>query len=219
MGGAFSFALIALITHEIVLSLVVGFSVWFSVFLIFSFIDQQKRQALKASGIQEVDTMDGFQFEHYLVELFKSHHFSAKKTSDRNDFGADLLLKKDGKNIVVQAKRHKSNVGIQAVQEVLGAQAYYKAQEAWVVTNSGYTKPAVDLARKSNVRLIDRNGLIKLQNKSSGNTSPSKIKKEVEAKEKKTCEKCGGDMVLRRGKKGIFYGCKNFPQCRNTENA
>ncbi len=30
-----------------------------------------------------------------------------------------------------------------------------------------------------------------------------------------TCEKCGGEMVLRKGK-SEFYGCSNFPSCTNT---
>ena len=79
MGGVFSFVLAILKTHDIKSSLILGFSVWLFIFLIFLFIDQQKRQTLKKSGIQNVDTMDGFQFEHYLVELFKSHRYSAKK--------------------------------------------------------------------------------------------------------------------------------------------
>lgn len=36
-----------------------------------------------------------------------------------------------------------------------------------------------------------------------------------------TCYKCGAEMVLREAKKGKnkgnkFYGCSNFPKCRNT---
>ena len=30
------------------------------------------------------------------------------------------------------------------------------------------------------------------------------------------CE-CGNPMILRNGKKGPFYGCAAFPQCRNTK--
>jgi hypothetical protein len=30
-----------------------------------------------------------------------------------------------------------------------------------------------------------------------------------------TCE-CGRPMVLRNGKRGVFYGCSGFPQCRRT---
>ena len=32
-----------------------------------------------------------------------------------------------------------------------------------------------------------------------------------------TCE-CGSPMVLREGKKGPFYGCVAFPQCRKTKD-
>lgn len=31
------------------------------------------------------------------------------------------------------------------------------------------------------------------------------------------CEDCGGDMVLRKGKWGSFYGCSNFPECKATK--
>ncbi|MCR4681811.1 MAG: topoisomerase DNA-binding C4 zinc finger domain-containing protein [Clostridiales bacterium] len=28
------------------------------------------------------------------------------------------------------------------------------------------------------------------------------------------CPRCGGDLVLRHGKYGDFYGCSNYPECR-----
>jgi DNA helicase-4 len=31
------------------------------------------------------------------------------------------------------------------------------------------------------------------------------------------CEECGGEMVLRKGRYGSFYGCTNFPDCRHTK--
>lgn len=30
------------------------------------------------------------------------------------------------------------------------------------------------------------------------------------------CPKCGGQLVKRKGKYGVFYGCSNFPRCRFT---
>ena len=30
------------------------------------------------------------------------------------------------------------------------------------------------------------------------------------------CPKCGGSLVLRKGKYGEFYGCSNYPKCRYT---
>lgn len=32
------------------------------------------------------------------------------------------------------------------------------------------------------------------------------------------CPKCGGELVKRKGKFGVFMGCSNFPTCRYTEN-
>jgi restriction system protein len=60
----------------------------------------------------------------------------------------------------VQAKRYKANVGNRAVQMILGAKKYYGCDEAWIITNSFYTKAAIQMASKTEVRLYDRNGLL-----------------------------------------------------------
>ncbi|MGA1846682.1 type I DNA topoisomerase [Deferribacter abyssi] len=33
------------------------------------------------------------------------------------------------------------------------------------------------------------------------------------------CEKCGGKMVLKRGRRGSFFACENYPECKNTKSA
>ena len=70
-----------------------------------------------------------------------------------------MVLKKGRKKIVIQAKRWKGNVGISAVQEVVGAKSYYKAKYAMVITNSGFTRSAKDLANVNNVILWNRHTL------------------------------------------------------------
>ena len=32
------------------------------------------------------------------------------------------------------------------------------------------------------------------------------------------CPKCGGELITRNGKNGVFIGCSNFPKCRYTRN-
>ncbi len=32
------------------------------------------------------------------------------------------------------------------------------------------------------------------------------------------CEKCGGKMVLKRGRFGQFWGCEKYPECKNIQN-
>lgn len=41
-------------------------------------------------------------------------------------------------------------------------------------------------------------------------------KKELNLLKDKICPKCGGNLVLKHGKYGDFYGCSNFPNCRYT---
>jgi restriction system protein len=65
-----------------------------------------------------------------------------------------LIVKKDGRVIVVQAKRHQKPVGNKAVQEVLGAVGFYSADEGWVVTSSSFTPSAKALAQKSGIKLF-----------------------------------------------------------------
>ena len=104
--------------------------------------------------------MTGEEFERFLGELFKRRGFKVSYTATSGDYGADLILK-DGKDIIaVQAKRYSGSVGVKAVQEIIGAVKMYDATEAWVVTNSYYTKQAVKLATINDVYLIDRKELI-----------------------------------------------------------
>ncbi len=44
------------------------------------------------------------------------------------------------------------------------------------------------------------------------------LARKLQGKEKKRCSDCGKEMVLRDGKYGEFWGCKGYPDCKNTEN-
>jgi restriction system protein len=129
-------------------------------------IDQQNYvKKLQASDMAAVDVMTGREFELYLEVLFQTLGYVAEQLPTSKDFGADLILVSGDKRIAVQAKRYKANVGNRAVQMILGAKSYYGCQEAWIVTNSFYTKAAIQMATKTNVVLVDRNGLLDLMTK------------------------------------------------------
>lgn len=36
---------------------------------------------------------------------------------------------------------------------------------------------------------------------------------------KGVCPRCGGQLILRQGKYGSFYGCSNYPKCKFTHNS
>ena len=112
--------------------------------------------------IDELKKLSGIEFEDYLAELFKSQGYQVEMTPLTGDYGADLILHKDQQRIAVQAKCYTGSVGISAVQEALSGMAYYRCHSAWVVTTGNYTPNAVELAKKSNVRLFGSNELGKL---------------------------------------------------------
>lgn len=52
--------------------------------------------------------------------------------------------------------KYASNIGIKAIQEIIGAVKHYKADQSMVVTNRYYTKAAMELTKTNNVELMDR---------------------------------------------------------------
>lgn len=118
----------------------------------------------KSSTRDELHNMSGIEFEAWVVKVLKENGFSdVRGTPASGDQGADIIAKKDGRNIIIQAKRHKGTVGNKAVQEVIGALQYYDGNEGWVITNSIFTSSAIALAQKCQIKLIDGNALSRIQ--------------------------------------------------------
>jgi restriction system protein len=182
---------------------------------------QRKRKILFDSGIDTIDNMSGVVFEKYLLEHFKHLGYSGQLTPSTADYGADLVLQKDGRRVVVQAKRWKNNVGVDAIQQVIGAIKYYDANKGMVVTNSSFTENAYELANSNGIELWDRKKLIEIMSNSKGkeitdNIVKDKVYSETAITEEKVCPKCGQAMVIKEGKYGRFWGCTGYPNCKLT---
>lgn len=130
---------------------------------------------LSRSGIAEIDTMDGRTFEVFLSTLFRSLGYGVELTRYRGDYGADLVVKRDGRKIVVQAKRWKKAVGVKAVQEAVAAKAMYDCEGALVVANRDYTEQARRLARANKVELWDRDKLVSTLLATKGKTKEHSV--------------------------------------------
>ncbi|MBO5620546.1 MAG: restriction endonuclease [Butyrivibrio sp.] len=120
----------------------------------------KKRKYLN-SPLAAVDHMSGEDFEKYLAAHFRKLGYRVRLTAGSGDFGADLVCKKNHETIVVQAKRYKKSVGIEAIQQIVASKAYYKADKCMVVTNSYFTKAAIKLAESNHVQLWDRHSINK----------------------------------------------------------
>ena len=84
----------------------------------------------------------------------------------------------------------------------------------------GYENPVI---KESDVRRITR--LLMASNTDSKETRKdhvknirANVKKRQETIASGKCPRCGGDLVLRKGKYGPFYGCSNYPKCTFIQN-
>ena len=116
-------------------------------------------------SIEEIDKMDGIEFELVLQTLFQKMGYNVELTSHTNDMGADLILSKYGERISVQAKNWSANVGNSAIQEVVTSLKVYKTQRGMVITSSDFTNQAKTLVHHNHVELWNREKLIETLNR------------------------------------------------------
>lgn len=124
--------------------------------------NRNRKLKLRDSGIYRIDRMTGTEFEEYLTVFFENLGYKVEEIGGKGDKGADRLLtdSKSGKRICVQAKCWAKNVTFEAVQQVFTARTLYNCQEAWIITNRGFTKQVRQTADKLGIELWDRERLI-----------------------------------------------------------
>jgi len=93
-------------------------------------------------------------FEHHCADILRQQGWAAQTTRASGDQGIDVLAERAGVRIVIQCKYYSKPVGNAAVQEAFAALAHARAQIAAVVTNSRYTRSALQLGRDTGVYLL-----------------------------------------------------------------
>ena len=121
------------------------------------FYNQQQKK------INISDNYDGYRFEAFCGELLKNEGFTnIRVTKSSNDYGADVLAEKDDVKYAIQCKRYSNSVGLKSVQEVIASKSVYNCHVAVVMTNSYFTKSAIELAAKNGVLLWGGDKLSKM---------------------------------------------------------
>ena len=122
----------------------------------------KNQDSIDIFNISQIDSLNGQEFENLLKIIFEKQGYEVALTKKSHDYGADLVLRKNKVVSVVQAKCYDKNIGIKAVQEIISAKLHYKAEEMFVATNRYFSKDAIILASEHNVKLIDRDVIIRL---------------------------------------------------------
>ncbi len=118
------------------------------------------RRFRKRYAEDELDEMEGLDFEYYCAELLRNRGFiEVEVTKSSGDYGIDILAEKEGVTYAIQCKRYNGPVGVKAVQEAYAGRDFYDRMVGCVLTNQYFTQPAVDAAQKLKILLWDRDYL------------------------------------------------------------
>ena len=98
--------------------------------------------------------MDGYQFEEQCAIILKRKHFSKiEVTKSSGDQGVDIIAFKHRKKYGIQCKYYTYPVGNKAVQEAYAGANFYDCDKVIVMTNTTFTRSAIELAEKLDVEL------------------------------------------------------------------
>lgn len=134
-------------------------------YILTNYIDKKEEFLLKGdlnSKQNSFNSLSGTEFELLLVRLFESMGLIVEHCGKAGDQGGDLVINKDGKRILIQAKRYTNSIGNSAVQEAVAAKKYYDCSKSVLIGSAEFTSGAIELAKVNNVRLLGKKELQEL---------------------------------------------------------
>ena len=131
-------------------------------------------------------SLNGWQFEQEVADVFAKHGFETEVTKGSGDGGVDIKMQKDNINYIVQCKNHINPVSPNDVRALWGVKDDFGADVAIMVASSGVTEMGLDFIKsKPNYMLLTLPDIIRLSQAVTQKTEQgpaikeSKIRKEV----------------------------------------
>lgn len=104
------------------------------------------------------DTLNGYEFEEFIMNLLKKMGFSVEQTSLSGDGGVDIVAYNHNPIIkgkyLIQCKNWKSKVGQPEVRDLYGVVIAEGANKGILITTSYFTKQAQYFAENKNIELL-----------------------------------------------------------------
>lgn len=146
---------------RLLLVVIVGGGGWLA---IAAFRWLRERQRIHAQTLDQLLALSPSDFEHAVAQLLQDEGYRRVRVhGGAGDLQADVTATAaDGSPVVVQCKRYApgNKVGSPKVQSFIGmSTVHHKAARGMVVTTSSFTRPAVELARRHRIELVDGEAL------------------------------------------------------------
>lgn len=142
---------------------VIAFIIILYAIQLFARIYRFVRRIITNLRLSHVDAMDGLDFEKYVANLLKQQGYSNVSLTEQYDYGVDIIATKDGICWGIQVKRYSGLVKAEAVRQVVTGLRVYGCDRAMVITNSVFSRVAVQLADSNDCVLVDRSGLASMK--------------------------------------------------------
>lgn len=175
---------------------------------------QLDKSKIYADVISIIDSLDGHEFEYFCAKLLENCEFrDVKVTQGSGDYGIDIIARYHNMIYGIQCKRYASKVGVKAVQEALSGAEYYHCDVAVVLSNGTFTPNAIEMSKKTGVRLWDRNSLLNLIGKCENLDFVKLFEKNNSTEEKKSVP--NKENKVSKGNKKSTQNTKNNSRSQN----
>ena len=198
-------------------------SILLIIFVIFLFTRGRKKAADYDNDYKNLCMLKGMrpeEFEIEIADMFSRLGYKAEVVGGSHDGGIDVIARKDGKEYLVQCKKYITRTtGVKDVREFNGVVSARQAEKGFFISTNGFTPEAEkEFEKNPRIELINGWKLVEDYYRASLNKK-DKIEKVSVLK----CPECGGNLILKKAKQGIyagknFYGCSNYPTCKHIEN-
>lgn len=170
-------------------------------------------------SLKVIQDIEWKRFEDLSMGYYLEKGILAKATSLGVDGGIDIKLYQDDTGeatSLVQCKAWNNKpVGVKAIREFLGVLAHEKVPKGFFMTSGEFTDEAKAVAKANKINLINGEMFLAMIMRLP-EVSQNKLLALAVAGDYRTptCSQCGVKMVKRKSKRGAFWGCMNYPTCR-----
>ncbi|MEC2073760.1 restriction endonuclease [Alkalihalophilus marmarensis] len=124
---------------------------------------ERKERITRQANIDTLCSMDPYEFEHFVADLYRCQGFEATVTKKSGDGGKDIILKKGEKVALIECKRYnKPKVTRPDVQKFHSALIDAGAEEGFFITTGKFTKPAIEYVKNKSITLITAEELLNI---------------------------------------------------------
>ena len=222
-----------------IFTIVIILGIIFAVYLIIKIKRNKDKQYMNIKKIEDMKKLDWREFEKFIEFIFNHNWFKAKVRKWRSDWWIDLDATLNWQKYVIQCKKwNKYKIWVVQLREFYWVVKMDWTNTKWIyITTSSLTKEAYAEYEKikNDIELWDNINLEQYiaEYKWIGEVTDKPIENNLSEKETETlnenkisdnknliCDKCWWQMLLRKARRGDhkgedFYGCSNFPKCRN----